>query len=647
MTAVMSPAIPTSDSVKSLCRGDSAGVAKIKPEFVVENHVRSLAIDCVSASDKRKLAEINSDDEDNSSRKKHKNEKKKMFKGQNKSRGPTFKQSKENTLCPILVDVKKGDPTPVCHYDNCKFIHDVQSYLSCKPPDLGPQCHVFDLKGHCPRGVTCRYGKSHISEDGFNIINETLQAEWNAKSKTSTTQNFTKELQRALQKRTYNFEKSERIISAVKDGKIDLPSKASESEKNVETTKNCEMKTNNGEKCMISTESNLESMSQSEQEADVSVGSKEQLGPVSDTDLIKLRPAEKKKIDWTDKLYLSPLTTVGNLPFRRICKEFGADITCGEMALATSLLQGRKQEWALAKRHESEDLFGAQICGSNMNTMTRCAQVLQENANIDFVDINLGCPIDLIFQKGAGSGLLRQEKILKSVVVSMNQVLDIPLTVKVRTGIHKDKKIADQLVPKFRDWGVSLITLHGRTREQRYTRSADWGYIEKCAQLCKPVPLFGNGDILSFSDYNTAREICPSIAGTMIGRGALIKPWIFTEIKEQRDWDISSSERFDIIKKYSNYGLEHWGSDTQGVENTRKFLLEWLSFFHRYIPYGLLENPPHQINQRPPMFKGRDDLETLLASPNCADWIRITEMLLGKVPDGFNFLPKHKANSWK
>lgn len=142
-----------------------------------------------------------------------------------------------------------------------------------------------------------RYGKSHISEDGFNIINETLQAEWNDKSKTSTTQSFTKELQRALQKRTYNFEKSERIISAVKDGKIDLPSKASESEKNVETTKNCEMKTNNSEKCMISTESNSESMSQSEQEVtDVSVGSKEQLGPVSDTDLIKLRPAEKKKV---------------------------------------------------------------------------------------------------------------------------------------------------------------------------------------------------------------------------------------------------------------------------------------------------------------------------------------------------------------
>lgn len=144
-------------------------------------------------------------------------------------------------------------------------------------------------------------------------------------------------------------------------------------------------------------------------------------------------------------------------------------------------------------------------------------------------------------------------------------------------------------------------------------------------------------------------------------RGALIKPWIFTEIKERRHWDISSSERLDILRDFSNFGLEHWGSDTRGVEKTRSFMLEWLSFMcryagvfpadvtvkwsgliadeegnhelschfasprpsARYIPVGLLERVPQRINERPPYYMGRDYLESLMASHNVGDWVRI------------------------
>lgn len=150
-------------------------------------------------------------------------------------------------------------------------------------------------------------------------------------------------------------------------------------------------------------------------------------------------------------------------------------------------------------------------------------------------------------------------------------------------GVYTNSPFAHELVAQCRDWGASMVTIHGRSREQRYTRLADWDYVGKCVKAADPLPVFGNGDIMSYEDYERvveqsgvagkrARSLSYSIAlecrlkiftGVMIARGALIKPWIFTEIKERRHWDISSSERFQYMKNFVNYGLEHWGSDSQ------------------------------------------------------------------------------------
>ena len=354
-------------------------------------------------------------------------------------------------------------------------------------------------------------------------------------------------------------------------------------------------------------------------------------------------------------LSTAPLTTVGNLPFRRIMKRYGADITCGEMALATNLLQGQASEWALLKRHPDEDIFGVQLAAGYPDQYTRIAEVVEATMEVDFVDLNLGCPLDLLCNKGSGAALMRRDNNLKGALLGMSQVLSCPITIKMRTGWDINKPFAHELVPKIQQWGVgdsvAAIMIHGRSRLQRYSKAADWDYISKVYKSQSPefpvLPLIGNGDIFSYTDYEekVAREGVSSCA--MLARGALIKPWLPTEIKERRHWDISAAERLDMLKDFVKFGLEHWGTDQQGVNNCRRFLLEWLSFLHRYVPVGLLEVLPQEMNQRPPLhICGRSDLETLFLSPHAGDWIRISEMLLGPVPEGFKFEPKHKAKAY-
>jgi tRNA-dihydrouridine synthase 3 len=518
---------------------------------------------------------------------------------------------KSNRLCLKVSDINGCPYGPKCDYSHDTYkIHKLyeKELFEDKP------CFIYSSYGKCQYGVACLFSKNHLHVDderkqAFNLINH---SRWSAGGREDYIERSTNKLEAGIQiklrKKTYNFDEVTEVTNKL---------------------------------FKADTSDNDQLSDQSEK----------RIGAAIVDEHVQSRGFSKKKIDFRGKLYLAPLTTVGNLPFRRLCKKFSCDITCAEMSLCLSLLNGNPSEWSHLRRHESEDIFGAQITASQPEHAMKIVKVLNDLCDVDFIDFNCGCPTEFIYQSGAGAGLMQRGSKLRKMLAGACMLSKVPVTVKMRSGCAEDKNIAHNLirsiVTPFTSKHIGAITVHGRSRNQRYTKLADWDYINQCGEISGDIPLLGSGDCISWQEYYQRLEECKNVSGVMIARGALISPWLFTEIKERRTWDISSRERLDIIRDFTNYALDHWGSDAMGVENCRRYLLEWLSFSCRYIPVGLLEVIPQKINDRPPNYKGRDELETLLSSPSASDWVKISEMFLGKVPDNFKFLPKHKANAYE
>ncbi len=518
-------------------------------------------------------------------------------KSRHKKRPRDERADKKDKLCQSLSSQSE------CVYgDKCQFSHDVKKYMASKPADIGERCYLYDTFGRCSLGLMCRFAGAHV-RDNKNALRPEAEGGVLPQRKLNL---LSKETQLLIRKKKWDelLPKPE-----VKKGDEGQP----------------------------------------------------------DFNFLPLDAKPRKLVDFSNKVYVAPLTTVGNLPFRRILRDFGADITCGEMALAQNLNNGQASEWALMRRHQSESTFGVQVAGGFSNDMEKLGALLEREIQTDFVDMNCGCPIDLVCNKGAGARLMTKRNRIVEIMEKMSRRLSCPMTVKMRTGWNDNEPLAGKVIELLQQSNakhgrLAAIFVHGRSRQQRYARLADWEFIAEAAKAQDPtlplIPVIGNGDILTWADWRSHQHLMQTALEdehpdqlklcncAMIGRGALIKPWLPKEIHDQQAYDISASERLDMVKKFVNYGLEHWGSDQQGVDNTRRFLLEWLSYLCRYVPEGITSSPQTMI-QKPPVYFGRSDTETLLASTESSDWIKISEMFLGPVTPGFAFEAKHKSNSYQ
>lgn len=577
--------------------------------------------------------------------------------GQNKAR--TYGSSRDAIeLCKGRDHDNEFGPSNCPFGDKCKFEHDIRKYLKDgKRQDLETfdgKCPLFEKTGYCSAGWRCRFAGGHSKEieheDGRK---ELVLLEMKDDGKEGGVVNVVDNKHKMnLRKKKFPTPKSDEYLkwfNEIEGGK------------------------------------NKDQNSKKKQDNESEANGEKHDGRAAFKDP-PLRASEKRRIYYgAETPVLAPLTTQGNMPFRRLCVSLGAEVTWSEMAMSMPLLQGEKQEWALLKAHESEiqpprytpksiinnydnskDFkFGAQIAGNKpWLTLKTTEAITSLCPSLRAVDLNCGCPIDLVFRQGAGSALMDSPAKLEKILRGMNIVSnEVPITVKIRMGTKDKKPTAEALCQRLilggheaqesgeGPSGIAAITLHGRSRQQRYTRSADWDYIGECASLVsnleksaadvadtvrepdardlsasvKPngLPYFiGNGDVLSHVDYNNAVQHA-GVDSAMIARGALIKPWIFEEIQAQQHLDKSASERLGYIEQFVRNGLEYWGSDEIGVGNTRRFLLEWLSFACRYVPVGILEHLPPKFGDRPPAYRGRSDMETLLSSSNYKDWIKI------------------------
>jgi tRNA-dihydrouridine synthase 3 len=323
---------------------------------------------------------------------------------------------------------------------------------------------------------------------------------------------------------------------------------------------------------------------------------------------------------------LAPMTKGGNLPYRRLCVELGARVTVSEMTVARRLEQKRRSEFALIRRSQEEPCFGVQLAGTNPDEMAWAA-ALVEARGADFVDVNLGCPIDYFTRKGLGASLARQPSRVRRIVEAMKaSVSRIPVTVKIRLGWNDRMRNYLDVGRAAVDGGASLVFVHGRTRDARYRHAAEWDVIGEIAAAL-PVPVVGNGDLLFPHEIESARATS-GCAGVMVARGALIKPWIFREAAEGYR-DLSAEERLAIYRRYVDLALEHWRDDERGRATVRDFVTWHLSFWCRYAPQRPDLSWP-TMQEREPRREFAGPLDALLARTDAAAHAWLAERLVAR-----------------